>query len=185
MQVDVYTDGSCHNKCEFGVGAWAFVAVDPEDEQKLIDFRVGVTYEATSNLMEMEAVEEALSRVSKLEGLTKLRIHSDSAYVVNCFLERWFDRWEDHLYIGVKNAEQWQRLIELYRKVKRNKIRVEFVKVKGHSGIQYNELVDKLSGEERYNEISKITKRTKYQNSGREEALRRLKDAEKFFTFNK
>lgn len=161
MVINIYTDGSCHNKCQYGVGAWAYCLVDPDNEERLIGYNSGVSYQASSNLMEMKAVSKALEVCEGLKGF-ELRIHSDSAYVVNCFLQDWYSRWEIQDYMGVKNAETWKNLISQVREMRRNGVLIEFVKVKGHAGNRYNELVDKLAGETRQNEITKIKQGTSF-----------------------
>ncbi len=70
---------------------------------------------------------------------------SDSTYVVNCFRDRWWVRWEANGWINsqrkpVANADLWKPLIEL---VKANT--VTFGWVKGHSGDRLNDLVDQLA----------------------------------------
>ena len=70
---------------------------------------------------------------------------SDSTYVVNCFRDRWYVRWEANGWRNAKkqpvaNADLWRPLIEL---VLAND--VAFRWVKGHSGDRLNDLVDQLA----------------------------------------
>lgn len=160
MIFDTYTDGSCWNSCPFGVGAWAFLVVSPDNPDQLLHYEAKLEQKATSSTMEMLAVFNALNW---FEGITEniqepfvFRIHSDSAYVVNCFLERWYDLWEASTYIGVANEHIWRPLISKVKRLRERGIKVHFIKVKGHSGDRFNELVDDLAGELRKNEISKL-----------------------------
>jgi len=50
--------------------------------------------------MELQAVAEGLAAVP---GRRRVHIHSDSAYIVNCFRERWWERWEKH---GWRNSQK-------------------------------------------------------------------------------
>jgi ribonuclease HI len=74
-----------------------------------------------------------------------VRLHSDSAYLVNCFRSRWHENWlrngwktKDKKPVG--NRDLWEallRLIEVHD--------VEWIKVAGHSGDERNERADRLA----------------------------------------
>jgi ribonuclease HI len=90
--------------------------------------------------MEIRAVLEALR---SLDG--PLVIVSDSTYVVNCFRDRWWVRWQANGWRNAKkepvaNTDLWKPLIEIYQQR-----RPEFRWVKGHSGDPMNDLVDRLA----------------------------------------
>jgi ribonuclease HI len=89
--------------------------------------------------MELQA---ALDAVQHIPG--DLVIHSDSAYVVNCFLQGWWKGWRRTNYKNrsIKNLDLWEPLIEGV--VDRPAGSVRFVKVKGHSGDRMNDLADSL-----------------------------------------
>ena len=70
---------------------------------------------------------------------------SDSTYVVNCFRDRWWLRWEANGWRNAKkqpvaNDDLWRPLVEL---VDAND--VAFRWVKGHSGDRLNDVVDRLA----------------------------------------
>jgi ribonuclease HI len=74
-----------------------------------------------------------------------VHVVADSTYVVNCFRDRWWVKWERNGWKNSKrepvaNADLWQPLIEL---VKDND--VSWGWVKGHSGHPMNDLVDALA----------------------------------------
>ena len=90
--------------------------------------------------MEICAVLEAL-RANEGE----LTIVSDSTYVVNCFRDRWWAKWERNGWKNSKrepvaNRDLWMPLIELVKSLD-----VTFRWVKGHSGDEMNDLVDQLA----------------------------------------
>jgi ribonuclease HI len=146
MEVNIWTDGSCNNNTKFKTalyGGWAFIAKVDDD---LIHEDLNYKEETTSTQMEMIAVIEALKYSNKVFKGRVVNIHSDSAMVVNCFHQRWYDNWENNSYVNVKNEELWKEMITLVHS-KVNKVR--FVKVKGHAGIEENERVDFLAGEAR------------------------------------
>ena len=100
--------------------------------------------------MEMTAVIEALKRL-KFE--CDVEVYSDSAYVVNSFLQGWIYNWIKNDWKTkdkepVKNVELWK---ELYALTKKHK--VQFNKVKGHSDNELNNRCDELAR----SEIKKIT----------------------------
>jgi ribonuclease HI len=74
-----------------------------------------------------------------------VQLHSDSAYVVNCFRDRWWERWERNGWLGaarqpVTNRDLWERLLAETRRH-----HVVWVKVAGHRGDPLNERVDALA----------------------------------------
>lgn len=154
--VEIWTDGSCnndrHNK--YGnLGGWAFtVHIDGE----LIEEDLGFHQKATSSTMEMEAVIRSLEYCKKIKlKKCEINIHSDSAMIVNCFRQQWFIKWQENDYFGVKNPGLWKHMIDLFFFLK-NRNKVKFIKVKGHSGIEENERVDFLAGEARRYLMDKV-----------------------------
>jgi ribonuclease HI len=132
----VYTDGACSGNP--GPGGWAW-AVAPDG----VPSDSGGEPMTTNQRMELLAPLEALRRFED-SGET-VRIVSDSTYLVNCFKQRWWVRWELNGWRNaqkqpVKNADLWKPLIEFERAG-----RVEWAWVKGHSGDRLNDLVDELA----------------------------------------
>jgi ribonuclease HI len=126
MELKVYTDGSCqHNP---GKGGYAFDVYDEMGEICLSGD--GVENETTNNRMEMMAVICALQNIDKIyKQPFNVTVHSDSAYVVNCFNQNWIDNWKDNGWENykcqkVKNRDLWEILDEL-----KNKHNVTFVKL--------------------------------------------------------
>ena len=133
-RLNVYTDGAVSGAP--GPGAWAYAAQSGEIE------RSGYEPSTTNQRMEMRAVLEA---VRDLGPRYRGTIHSDSAYVINCFTEKWYLGWRHRNWRTsegkpVSNKDLWEPLIEVVLKYG-----VDFVKVKGHSGNPGNEYVDKLA----------------------------------------
>jgi ribonuclease HI len=97
---------------------------------------------STNQRMELLAAAEALTA---LREPCRVRIHSDSAYLVNCFRQRWYVNWKRKGWktknnTPVENRDLWERLFELaeYHEV-------EWIKVAGHSGNPGNERADALA----------------------------------------
>ncbi len=112
-QVNIYTDGACAgNQNENNLGGWGAILQFGSHEKELW----GGEADTTNNRMELTALIEALAAL-KEDGL-HLRIFSDSAYLVNCFKNKWYIKWRQNDWKNskkkpVENRELWERLLEL------------------------------------------------------------------------
>jgi ribonuclease HI len=96
----------------------------------------------TNQRMELTAAIEGLAAIP---GHRQVDLFSDSAYVVNCFRDRWWERWERTGWTNagkqpVANRDLWERLLAESRRHG-----VAWHKVRGHSGDPLNERVDALA----------------------------------------
>jgi ribonuclease HI len=136
--MQVYTDGSCR----FQTGAWAWWNADTNDHD------TGGEIPSTNQRMELQAALEALDHHLDDEELV---IISDSAYLVNCINERWYegwsrksgDLWRNKRGKRIENADIWKPLLGLVEAHGT----VSFEWVKGHAGDPGNERADKLAEE--------------------------------------
>ncbi len=92
--------------------------------------------------MELTAAAEALEA---LKEPCRVSLHSDSAYMINAFKDRWIDGWQRRGWKKsdkkpVLNRDLWERLI-----AQNERHELTWVKVKGHAGIPLNEHVDGLA----------------------------------------
>jgi ribonuclease HI len=135
--VRVYTDGACSGNP--GPGGWAAIVIDDGHEREL----TGGETSTTNQRMELRAAIEGLSAVAG--SRRQVALYSDSAYVVNCFRDRWYERWRRN---GWKNAQKrpvenrdlWEALIALTERHD-----VSWHKVAGHSGHPLNDRADHLA----------------------------------------
>jgi ribonuclease HI len=132
----MYTDGACSGNP--GPGGWAALIIDDGDE-RIVSGGERVT---TNQRMELMA---AIAGLAALSRRRRVRLHSDSAYMVNCFRDRWWERWEQGGWLGagrkpVTNRDLWERLLAENRRHD-----VTWVKVAGHAGDPLNERVDRLA----------------------------------------
>jgi len=139
MTYHVYTDGACRNNQAPGgqPGGWACVFVDGPEY-------FGFDPRTTNNRMELTAVIEALKHTEKGAEVV---VYSDSAYVINAFLQNWFQGWERRGWKNAKgdpveNQDLWKTLRQLVEER-----RVTWIKVKGHAGDRFNERADQLAVE--------------------------------------
>jgi len=132
----MYTDGACSGNP--GPGGWAALILEGGAERIVS----GGERATTNQRMELTAALEGLRAIP---GRRRVRLHSDSAYVVNCFRDRWYVRWEQNGWLGadkkaVANRDLWEALLAEARRHD-----VEWVKVAGHAGEPLNERVDALA----------------------------------------
>lgn len=144
-KIDLYTDGACSGNP--GIGGWGAILIYNKIEKILS----GGEENTTNNRMELTAVIKGLQALK--EGC-KVNIYSDSAYVVNAFLQGWVDNWLENNWKSskgqVQNIDLWQQLLEVL-----NKHEVKWFKVKGHADNVNNNRCDKLAR----GEIDKIRKK--------------------------
>lgn len=135
--IELWTDGACRGNP--GPGGWAALLIGKGREKVL----TGAEARTTNNRMELTAA------IRGLEALTRpcaVRLHTDSQYVmkgVTEWLEDWKRRdWRTADKKPVKNVDLWQQLDAL---VARHDI--DWRWVRGHSGVERNEQVDRLANE--------------------------------------
>ena len=135
-EITIYTDGACSGNP--GPGGWGAILMYKNNKKEIS----GGKKDTTNNVMELTAVIEALKLV---KFPCKIKVYSDSAYVVNGFLQGWIYNWIKKNWrtadgSPVKNKELWEIL---YNFTKTHEI--EFIKVKGHSDNEFNNRCDELA----------------------------------------
>ena len=125
--VNFYTDGACSgNQNEENIGGWGAILEYGDTVKELHAGEVNTT----NNKMELDAVINAFRQL-KRDSLT-IRVFTDSSYVANCFLNRWYVNWRRNGWKNkkgqpVENRDRWEELISM---VEKND--VTFFRVKGH-----------------------------------------------------
>jgi len=145
MEIQIFTDGSCHTQLK--IGGWAAVVIFDKDLFEIKGFEKNTTH----NAMEILAVLKALDFVKTKEFIySKIEIISDSQYVVR-ILER-KEKLQRANFLTkkntpIRNVELVKRLIE-----KIESLPLVFTKIKAHQKktetINYNRVVDKLARSE-------------------------------------
>ena len=102
----------------------------------------GAEPSTTNQRMELRGAIEGLAAIP---GRRRVNLYTDSAYVMNCFRDRWYERWERSGWVNsgkqpVANRDLWERLIAETRRHE-----VVWHKVRGHSGDPLNDRVDRLA----------------------------------------
>jgi ribonuclease HI len=135
-ELTVYTDGACSGNP--GPGGWAAIIVEDGVERVVS----GGEARTTNQRMELTAAIEGLAAIPDRR---RVHLYTDSAYVMNCFEQRWWERWERNGWLGagkkpVTNRDLWERLLAQVRRHD-----VVWHKVRGHSGDVMNDRVDALA----------------------------------------
>ncbi len=136
-KIIIYTDGACSGNP--GPGGWGAVLLHGRNRKEIS----GAEVLTTNQRMELLAVVKALEAL-KVTGWD-VEVHSDSAYVVNAFTQKWLDKWQQNGWKNSKkedvaNQDLWKDLLRLTALN-----RVAMKKVKGHSGDELNERCDQLA----------------------------------------
>jgi len=134
--VILYTDGACSGNP--GPGGWGALLIWNKKQKELS----GSAADTTNNRMEMRAVIEGLRALTKP---CHVKIHSDSALIVNAFNQNWIKNWKKRGWKKankkpVENQDLWKEMLDVMEPHN-----VEWIKVKGHSGHELNDRVDALA----------------------------------------
>jgi ribonuclease HI len=134
--IEIYTDGACIGNP--GNGGWAALLLYKENKKQISGFEK----ETTNNRMELKAVIEALKTIK--DQNFEIKIYTDSKYVIDG-ITKWVKSWKNNSWKTatnkpVKNNDLWKILDDEVAKFS-----IIWYWVKGHSGNQYNEFVDKLA----------------------------------------
>ena len=135
----VYTDGGCSGNP--GPGGWGIVVIADGVAKQLS----GGEQFTTNNRMELMAAINALSVIKNTPSFNgrHVTVNIDSQYVKNgitTWIHSWKAKgWKTTDKKPVKNQELWETLDAL-----NSSLNVTWHWVKGHAGIEYNEICDSL-----------------------------------------
>ena len=135
----IYTDGGCSGNP--GPGGWGAVILADGKDLRLS----GGEHNTTNNRMELMAAISALSTVANTPDFNNrpVSVYADSQYVKNG-ITSWITNWKKNGWRTaakkpVLNQDLWQKLDAL-----NSSLNVSWNWVKGHAGIEYNEICDQL-----------------------------------------
>jgi len=131
-EVTIYTDGGCHPNP--GVGGYgALLIINGKVHQELY----GGFRKTTNNRMELFA---SIMALEVLKEPCRVKLYSDSKYLIEPFNSEWIDGWKTREFKKVKNPDLWKRLLAQYERHK-----IDFIWVKGHANNTHNERCDILA----------------------------------------
>ena len=142
MEVYIYTDGSARGNPD-GPGGYGtvleYTKLDGTKHRKELS---GGYKKTTNNRIELMA---AIVGLEALNRPCKVKLYSDSQYLVKAFNEGWLEGWIKKGWKRgknepVKNVDLWKRLLKA-----KEPHQVEFIWVKGHAGHPENERCDQLA----------------------------------------
>jgi len=163
--LQVWTDGAINTHHKDLPGGWSSVFVY---NKMLIDTRWRGETHTTSQRMELTAALKGLRhiyetycggnpyyQVDKLlefkDQIVEIQILSDSQYLVTGMVAMWYLNWRLNNWISlidgnpVKNRDLWEEILYYKESLEQNGYKIFWRKVKGHKGLIYNEVADKLA----------------------------------------
>ncbi len=146
-KVEIFTDGACRgNQADNNSGGYGAVLLYKEHKKEIY----GGSKNTTNNVMELKGMIEGLKALTRYD--LDVEIYADSAYIINCFKEKWYIKWEQNGWRNsakkpVENIEEWKELLALVRKCNS----ISFHKIKGHlkeDSKDYNKWYEKFCNTE-------------------------------------
>lgn len=137
--IEIYTDGSTH-PTNPGPGGFGIVITKGN---KIINTYGKQFDHTTNNRMEMSAILWCLANYGKHPE--EVIVYSDSAYAINTFTN-WMFSWQRNGWRKSDNQPPENLdIIQTYLNLLNMGYKITLKKVKGHSGVEFNELADKLA----------------------------------------
>jgi len=138
----IYTDGACSgNQSEENIGGWGAILEYGVHKKEIF----GGEINTTNNRMEMTALLRGFEAVKKDNQL--IEVFSDSAYLVNCFKEKWYEKWRMNGWKTankqpVENKDLWESLLPHL-----DTHNIKFYRVRGHINLAGKKDIGKLHNE--------------------------------------
>jgi len=139
-RVIIYCDGACSgNQCRTNTGGWGAILKYGDKIKEVY----GGEPNTTNQRMELTACIRALEQIRS--GGYDIDIYTDSAYLTNCMLQKWYLNWQKNSWKNskkepVENRDLWEQLIT-YLPLHN----IAFHKVAAHCGDELNERADELA----------------------------------------
>ena len=130
--IEIYTDGAASGNP--GPGGYGIVMLYKKHRKEM---SAGFKH-TTNNRMELMGVIVALESIKDRE--IKVKIYSDSKYVVDAINKNWILGWRKKGFANKANVDLWQRFLKIY-----DFRWHEFIWVKGHASNKENNRCDELA----------------------------------------
>lgn len=174
MQIKVWTDGSARVHKEGLGGSGCYIKYGDKEHYLKKGWRRTKTGRA-----EIHAILMVLRAIT--DKSAKVVIYSDSQYCVKTIMQGWIDTWRLENYYGKANKDLWEQVYDEISIFKQNRGQIKLFHVKGHIGVEENEIADILADykqfkdNERYDDIS-IEDWEEYQDELIEKKFQKEKD---------
>lgn len=90
--VYLYTDGACSgNQYDQNKGGWGAILQYGDHTKEMY----GSAVNTTNNIMELTAMIEGLKAIK--DSKVRVEVYSDSAYIVDCILKKWYLNWQKRM----------------------------------------------------------------------------------------
>ena len=142
---EIFCDGATSGNGKADApGGWAYVILR---DGRLVSENSGGERGTTNQRMELTAALKACLEVEAIDPFARVKVYSDSAYLVNCWKQHWWRGWQANGWKNAKkqpvaNEDLWRGLIPFFEKRPNG---YDFVKIAGHMGVEWNEHVDKMA----------------------------------------
>lgn len=139
-RVIIYCDGACSgNQYRANTGGWGAILKYGDKIKEVY----GGEPNTTNQRMELTACIKALEQIRS--GGYDIDIYTDSAYLTNCMLQKWYLNWQKNGWKNskkepVENRDLWEQLITYL-----SLHNIAFHKVSAHCGDKLNERADELA----------------------------------------
>ena len=141
----IFADGACSGNP--GRGGWGSIVATPQGQVLELG---GSSPSTTNNQMELTAAIEALRKIEAIPG--EVDLYTDSVYLIKG-ITQWIWAWQRKGWMTaegneVSNQDLWKRLSGILYGRKKNLgegSKVNWLWVRGHSGVPGNERVDEIA----------------------------------------
>lgn len=139
--IRIYCDGACSGNPGLAGSGLAIYS----NEKNPILLHGDFVENGTNNIAELNALYQALTIAKQTSSKNIITIYSDSKYSIDC-ITKWAYGWKNKGWSKkggeIKNLELIKKTHELYERIKDL---IEIKHVKGHAGIEGNELADRMA----------------------------------------
>ena len=181
IEINVYSDGACTMGKKYAPhnpGGWGALVMG--DNGNKIVKKSGYAKNTTSIRMEMEGFmcglkEGILMAVNEYTNdknpdrfqNVNIYIHTDSAFIVNAINKGWYNNWKAQHWLKtdmepISNLDLWRKYedllcwLDVINDIEGDRFKIHVIKVKGHSGNQYNDIVDTMAVNAKLRIISEL-----------------------------
>ncbi|WP_121626892.1 ribonuclease HI [Poseidonibacter antarcticus] len=139
--IRIYCDGACSGNPGLAGSGLAIYS----NEKNPVLLHGDFVENGTNNIAELNALYQALTIAKQASSKNIITIYSDSKYSIDC-ITKWAYGWKNKGWSKkggeIKNLELIKKTHELYERIKDL---IEIKHVKGHAGIEGNELADRMA----------------------------------------